>query len=176
MVFNKILVVLDRSSQTPVVFAQALTIAQAYGSKIILFHCLDRNQEINPWIGIGTLADVNMYGTLRQLRQKNLQRELEQVRDWLKSYCLQAASKGVVAEFDCRVGNPNLRICEEIKNQNVDLVVLGRRGHRGLSEILLGSVSNYVVHHALCSVLVVQGIVSLKTEAQNTVTEVNNIV
>lgn len=35
---------------------------------------------------------------------------------------------------------------------------MGRRGHKGLSEILLGSVSNYVVHHAPCSVLVLQGL------------------
>jgi nucleotide-binding universal stress UspA family protein len=176
MVFNKILVALDRSSQTSVVFAQALAIAQAHGSKLLLFHCLDWNQEVNPWVGIGTLADVNMYGTLRQLHQESLQREIEQVRDWLKIYCKQAAAKGIVAEFVCKVGNPNLRICEEIKNQNVDLIVLGRRGHRGLSEIFLGSVSNYVVHHAPCSVLVVQGILSPETEALNTVTEFNNMV
>ncbi len=176
MVFNKILVALDRSSQAPVVFAQALAIAQAHGSKLLLFHCLDWNEEVNPWVGIGTLADVNMYGTLRQLHQESLQREIEQVREWLASYCTQAAAKGVIAECAFKVGNPNLRICEEIKNQNVDLIVLGRRGHRGLSEIFLGSVSNYIVHHAPCSVLVVQGIVSSEAETINTVTEFNNMV
>jgi nucleotide-binding universal stress UspA family protein len=30
---------------------------------------------------------------------------------------------------------------------------MGRRGRTGLSELFLGSVSNYVTHHAPCSVL-----------------------
>jgi len=37
------------------------------------------------------------------------------------------------------------------------LVVVGRRGHSGLSELFLGSVSNYVLHRAPCSVLTIQG-------------------
>ncbi|MFM7578374.1 MAG: universal stress protein, partial [Microcystaceae cyanobacterium] len=36
-----------------------------------------------------------------------------------------------------------------------DVIVVGHRGRWGLSEILLGSVSNYVFHHAHCPVLVV---------------------
>ncbi|MGC1393382.1 MAG: universal stress protein [Coleofasciculaceae cyanobacterium] len=36
------------------------------------------------------------------------------------------------------------------------MVVVGRRGRTGLAEAFLGSVSNYVVHHAPCSVLVIQ--------------------
>ncbi len=46
-----------------------------------------------------------------------------------------------------------------VKQQRIggaDLIVLGRRGRTGLAEALLGSVSNYVLHHAPCSVLVVQ--------------------
>lgn len=36
-----------------------------------------------------------------------------------------------------------------------DLVVLGRRGHGGLSELFLGSVSHQVVDHARCPVVIV---------------------
>jgi nucleotide-binding universal stress UspA family protein len=42
------------------------------------------------------------------------------------------------------------------KSWQADLIVLGRRGLKGISEIFLGSVSNYIVHQALCSVLIVQ--------------------
>ncbi|MEO0350033.1 MAG: universal stress protein, partial [Cyanobacteria bacterium P01_A01_bin.15] len=41
---------------------------------------------------------------------------------------------------------------------NADLIMMGRRGRSGFSELLLGSVSNYVMHHAPCSVLTVQGV------------------
>jgi nucleotide-binding universal stress UspA family protein len=39
----------------------------------------------------------------------------------------------------------------------VDLVVLGSRGHSGLSRWMLGSVSSHAVTHMACSVLVVKG-------------------
>ena len=42
------------------------------------------------------------------------------------------------------------------KDWNADLIIMGRRGLTGLSEMFLGSVSNYVVHHASCSVLLIQ--------------------
>ncbi|RMG10302.1 MAG: universal stress protein, partial [Cyanobacteria bacterium J055] len=37
------------------------------------------------------------------------------------------------------------------------LIIVGRRGRQGIEEAVLGSVSNYVVHHAPCSVLAIQG-------------------
>jgi nucleotide-binding universal stress UspA family protein len=40
--------------------------------------------------------------------------------------------------------------------QNADLLVVGRRGHGGFVETLLGSVSQHCVHHAPCPVVVVR--------------------
>lgn len=37
----------------------------------------------------------------------------------------------------------------------VRLIVVGSHQRRGMAEIMLGSTSNYVMHHAPCSVLVV---------------------
>ena len=159
MVFQKILVALDRSPNAPAVFEEGLNLAHKQGSQLMLFYCLnwEKEEKVSPFLGIGTLADVNLYGTLQKLRQESLQRDLEQVRDWLRDLCREAKSKGVQAELDCRVGFPSQWICDRAENWGADVIVIGRRGHRGLSELLLGSVSNYVVHHAPCSVLVVQG-------------------
>jgi nucleotide-binding universal stress UspA family protein len=41
-----------------------------------------------------------------------------------------------------------------------DLLVVGSRGHGGFVEALLGSVSQHMVHHAACPVVVVRGAVT----------------
>ncbi|MEM9908892.1 MAG: universal stress protein, partial [Cyanobacteria bacterium P01_D01_bin.44] len=53
-------------------------------------------------------------------------------------------------------GTPEHLICDLAHSWNADVIVLGSRGHRGLRELFLGSISNYVTHHAPCSVWVVR--------------------
>ena len=52
-------------------------------------------------------------------------------------------------------GAPDQQIIEKAKEWEADLIVVGSHG-RGFWGRLLGSVSNGVVHHAPCSVLVVR--------------------
>ena len=55
------------------------------------------------------------------------------------------------------VGHPPTEIVEAASKTGVDLVVLGARGLGPLGRLVLGSVSDRVVHHAPCPVLVVKG-------------------
>jgi nucleotide-binding universal stress UspA family protein len=158
--FKKILVTLDRSSLSSEVFDRALALSRGQDSQLMIFHCLnwEAQAETNSFLGIGTLGDMGLSGTYQRLRHESLQKDIEQIQNWLQNYCQQAASQGIAAQSDCRIGVPGSSICDLARSWGADLIVLGRRGHRGLSELLLGSVSNYVVHRATCAVLVVQGV------------------
>ena len=53
-------------------------------------------------------------------------------------------------------GPPAQEIVQQAEDWGADLVVVGSHGYGFWSRALLGSVSNSVVHHAPCSVLVVR--------------------
>ena len=60
-----------------------------------------------------------------------------------------------VVETEVLRGAPDQQVVERAKEWNADVIVVGSHG-RGFWGRLLGSVSNGVVHHAPCSVLVVR--------------------
>ncbi len=74
----------------------------------------------------------------------------------LRSFARKAISAGVNTEFSQITGHPSSTICDFARSCHADTIVIGRRGNSGLKEMFLGSVSNYVVHHAPCSVLLVR--------------------
>jgi nucleotide-binding universal stress UspA family protein len=82
----------------------------------------------------------------------------------LQSLSAQANTAGVNTEFTQNTGNAGRMICELATVWNADLIIMGRRGRSGIAEFFLGSVSNYVLHHAPCSVQIVHLPVSAKTE------------
>jgi nucleotide-binding universal stress UspA family protein len=63
---------------------------------------------------------------------------------------------GLPATTSVLDGNPKWRIIDDAKEWNADLVVLGSHGRRGLTRVLLGSVSEAVAMNAPCSVEVIR--------------------
>ena len=66
------------------------------------------------------------------------------------------ANGGKVAETHFRSGEPDKEILRTAEALGVGLIVIGSRGLGAISRALLGSVSDSVVKHAHCPVLVVR--------------------
>jgi nucleotide-binding universal stress UspA family protein len=66
------------------------------------------------------------------------------------------AEEGVQAELVTAVGNPAAEIIATAEQRGVDLLVVGQRGRSAISRFIEGSVSDRVVRHAPCDVLVVR--------------------
>jgi nucleotide-binding universal stress UspA family protein len=109
-------------------------------------------------LGPAAALDLAAGKTLQKMQHESFQAEVQAVKKEFQTYRQKAEAQGIEAEFRYDLGSAESLICQLAAEWQSDLIVLGRRGRRGLKEILLGSVSTYVTHHATCSVLVVQGI------------------
>lgn len=159
--FHKILVALDNSQVGQHVFNEAVALAKSTGASLMLLHALspfdDTYPNPNPLIW---QAD-SMYPTFHTEAVNTYMGQWEALKretiEYLSKWCNDAKAAGVEADFTQEFGDAGKTICDVARNWQADLIMVGRRGRGGLSEFLLGSVSNYVLHHAPCSVLTVQG-------------------
>jgi nucleotide-binding universal stress UspA family protein len=81
-----------------------------------------------------------------QVARQTLDAEVQQVR----------AVGGTVAQAHLRMGTPDAEVIDLAEELSVGLVVVGSRGLGGIRKALMGSVSDSVVRHAHCPVLVVR--------------------
>lgn len=84
--------------------------------------------------------------------------ELEEKRtteaiQWAENICHQA---GISFKSRLELGDPKHIICDVAQQENCDLIVIGSHGYGVIERVLLGNVSDHVVHHAHCAVLVVR--------------------
>jgi nucleotide-binding universal stress UspA family protein len=67
-----------------------------------------------------------------------------------------ATRRGLAPVRDMAMGRPEHALVAAVRRDRSDLLVVGHRGVRGVSRVLLGSVSEHCAEHAPCSVLVVR--------------------
>lgn len=155
MAFHKILVALDRSEASEHIFAQALDLAHQAESHLMLFSCVKWSPSLyqESISGLDALPEPNFSPLDLEMMQLNLKRTQER----LAALQQRAEAAAIQTSFAYDAGEPGYLICKNAEAWGAELIVLGRRGRSGLSELMLGSVSNYVLHRAPCSVLVIQG-------------------
>jgi nucleotide-binding universal stress UspA family protein len=102
------------------------------------------------YVGMGTpeIADIP------PPRQEELD---EEARRLLDAQVKQIEADGsTVAQAHLRVGRPDEQIVALAEEIGAGLIVMGNRGLGGLRRLLMGSVSDSVVRHAHCPVLIVR--------------------
>ncbi len=98
----------------------------------------------------GFLPDTS---ELEKTARENAAKVVSETTEKLKAY---ADSGKVSVSTDVLFGSPDSRIVETAEEWHADLIVVGSHGYSRWERLLLGSVSDSVVHHSPCSVLVVR--------------------
>lgn len=154
--FNKILVAIDRSTASRDVFGTAVSLAKATGASLMLLHVLSNEEKQEPTLFIYSGIKYSVISEpLLKAYEEQWQKFEEEGLEFLRSLVQEARTVGIDAEYTQFWGNPGRGICDLAQAWSADLLLVGSRGLSGLKEMFLGSVSNYVTHHAPCSVLIV---------------------
>jgi len=137
--FERFLVTSDGSEYSAGAVREALRMAQKCGARVRV-------------ISVIAGGNAELYAMGEQL----LARELESARGHLDLIQQQAAEQGVACETEVvQAGQIYQEIVSQATRMNADLIIMGRRGRRGLARLMLGDVTAQVIGHAPCSVLVV---------------------
>lgn len=158
--YQKILIALDMSEMAKTVFEQGLDLAtQEPNSQLLLLHILSGEEENSPLPIPPDLKEMYPAAgndlTLETWQEQWQAFETSGIT-MLESYQKKAIEKDIKTDYKQIYGNPASRICRIANEWHADVIIIGHRGRSGLEEFFLGSVSNYVLHHAHCSVLIVQ--------------------
>lgn len=146
----KIILAADGSKQSETAIAMLGKIAFGSGDEIRIVSVVDMAIPIGMDIYGGVMPDTSQ---LEAVAREHASKVIEETAAKLTGVF---GSEGVTVTTDILFGSPESRIVETAEEFAADLIVIGSHGYNAWERLLLGSVSDSVVHHAPCSVLVVR--------------------
>lgn len=154
--FTKILTPIQDIATDQLVFEKALAIAKQHETKVMLLHVFSSDAKAQPALPSPVLYRYPMVTTeLMKDYQKQWEETENQGLEMLKDLTERAQAAGITAEFSQNIGSVGNMICKMAANWGADLIVIRQPERSQLNELLLGSNSNYVLHHAPCAVLAI---------------------
>jgi len=146
----KVVLATDGSEPSAAATDALKTVALADGDLVKIISIVDMAVPLAIDIYGGYLPDTT---ELEKAAKESAAKVLEETEKKIRAYF---PDRELQITTDILFGTPESRIVETAEEIGCDLIVLGSHGHNGWERLLLGSVSDSVVHHAHCSVLVVR--------------------
>lgn len=148
IVYNKILLPTDGSENAKRAGKHAIWIANASGADIIVLNVIE------PYY-----PQISSLPNFSQVIFDELNNEAENAvksfkKDLESSQC-KGMCKNIKLTTQINEGKAFVEIIKSIKDEGIDLVVMGASGRHGLDRFILGSVTERVLREDICTVLVV---------------------
>ena len=132
--YKNILIPVDGSEASIKAFKQAVHIAERNDAALYLVAILDKKDNAEE--------------------AEQLQHDKDSLFDELDRY---ARANGVAVHKEMRSGNAKEMIAKALVEEwNCDLIVMGATGKGTIAKLVVGSVTNHVIKHAPCDVLIVR--------------------
>ncbi len=141
--FKRILFCTDFSESADAAFAFALdATVRRPGAVLFILHVV---HEADAQFWRSYLAEVN--GVHEQSKQA--------IEERIRQVYLSQVPPGIQAHVEVKEGPDASTILDFAAGQQIDLIVIGRHGHGGVSKTLFGGVAEKIVRKANCVVMVV---------------------
>lgn len=136
--WGKVLVATDGSKHSEIAVDHAVNFAKSYGGELIVLSVVDMPDEL--------------YGEAPGL----VDELVGKAKTYADAAAKKAGAEGVKTETFVREAEAFRAIVDIAKERKVDTIVMGSHGRTGLRRLLMGSVTEKVIGHAPCPVLVVK--------------------
>lgn len=142
--FKKILLPTDTSANSTKALEYAQDLAQKYNAELIILNINYIPKHFNFY-------ESTYYSYITDLEAK-IDKESEKFLNQLKE---ELAHKGINVKTIYEKGVVGSTIVDKAIQENCDIIVMGSRGLNGIERLLIGSISNFVIHHSKCPVLLI---------------------
>lgn len=138
--FKRVIWATDGSDDADVALPVAKTLAADSGGALLVVHCQERTL---PGKGGG-----------RQPRSANEDELVAKIEGQVKDLSAEGISASLQM-LTCDVGESAEEIAGAARSENADVIVVGTRGHTALGGLLVGSVTQKLLHSTPCPLLAV---------------------
>lgn len=148
-----ILIATDGSKHSQKAVEEAAKFGFPPGSEIKIISVSETILPVNMDIYAGGIAPPT--AELEKIASENALKILDSARrKMLETF----SERDFFITTEVLYGSPESKIVETAEKMKADLIIVGSHGYNTWERLLLGSVSDSVVHHAPCSVLVVRSL------------------
>jgi len=137
--YSRILVPLENSPADETILAHVRRLAKRLDASLLLIHVAD------GWVA----------RNIQQLELKESQ-EMREDRAYLERRCSELKSDGLDVDAILAAGDPAAEISDVAVREGCDLIAMATHGHRGLNDMVRGSVASELRHRTLVPVLMVR--------------------
>ena len=141
--FKKILFPIDFSEYSEKVFPYALDMAKKFDAKLhLLFVARD-------------ISYLTITGAARDVLASTIAEVVRAGKKTMREFCDKELSDFPNYETEVVMGNPADSILKFANERDIDLIVMGTHGRKGLDRTLMGSVADHVIKNAPAPVLTI---------------------
>lgn len=144
----KVILATDGTSQSSAAVEMIGSLSMGTGDELHIVTVIDMAVPMAFDAYAGYLPNTK---EIEEVARENAEKTLVETRERVSS-----KNPDVAVHSEILVGSPESRIVEKAESIGASLIVVGSHGYNRWERLLLGSVSDSVVHHAPCSVLVVR--------------------